>query len=115
MRIEGAAAPSGNYLQANGIDIYYETYGSGEPLLLLLGGAGNLNMWDQHGPIFAQHVMVIATDSRAHGRTKNPLDTLSYRMLADDTAAFIRVLGLDRPWVCGYSDGGQIALEMAMN
>ena len=99
-------------MQANGINIYVEQSGSGEPLLLLHAGTLNLNSWENHIPIFAQHYTVIAPDSRGHGRTKNPLDTMSYRMLADDMAAFIRALGLDRPLICGYSDGGQIGLEM---
>jgi pimeloyl-ACP methyl ester carboxylesterase len=109
------SAQPGQYVQANGINVYYEEHGSGEPLLLIHGGTLNLNSWEKHVPTFAQHYTVIAPDSRGHGRTKNPLDTMSYRLLADDVAALIRTLGLDRPLVCGYSDGGQIALEMGMN
>src|SRR5262245_9420698 len=72
-------------------------------------------MWASHIPTFAQQFRVIALDSRGHGRTKNPADTLSYRLLADDVAAFIQALGLDKPAICGYSDGGQIALELGMH
>jgi pimeloyl-ACP methyl ester carboxylesterase len=105
----------GRYVRANGIDIYYEEYGSGEPLLLIHGGFVNHTMWEQHIPIFAQHFRVITPDSRGHGRTKSPIDTLSYRLFADDMAEFVQALGLRQPLVCGYSDGGQIILEMAMH
>ena len=75
----------------------------------------NHEQWQIHIPTLAQHFRVIAPDSRGHGRTKNPLDTMSYRLLADDMAALIQALGLQQPLVCGYSDGGQIELEMGMN
>ena len=107
-----SAAQPGKYAQANGIEIYYEETGSGQPLVLLHGGTVTLKSWEKQIPSFAHHFRVIALDSRGHGRTKNPLETMSYRLLADDVAAFIRALELDRPLVCGYSDGGQIALEM---
>lgn len=106
---------SGKRVQANDLNIYYETYGSGTPLLLLHGGTVNLSMWSPHIPALAKHFYVIALDSRGHGRTSNPSGTLSYRLLADDTAAFIRALGLERPFVYGYSDGGQIAFELGMH
>lgn len=109
------SAPIGQYVQANGLSIYYETYGNGIPLLLLHGGTLNLNSWSPQIVAFSQHFRVIALDSRGHGRTRNPSDTMTYRLLADDTVAFIHALSLDRPFICGYSDGGQIALEMGMH
>jgi pimeloyl-ACP methyl ester carboxylesterase len=115
MTTGGNSTRQGAYVQANGLDIYYEEYGSGEPLLLVHGGFNNNTMWDIHIPIFAQHFRVIAPDSRGHGRTKNPIKTLSYPMMAGDMAAFVQALGLQQPLVCGYSDGGQIALEMALH
>jgi pimeloyl-ACP methyl ester carboxylesterase len=115
MATDEIAAQTGQYVLANGINIYYEVHGDGSPLLLLHGGIVNLSMWTSHIPIFAEHFRVFALDSRGHGRTKNPVDTLSYRLLADDVAAFIHALGLDQPAICGYSDGGQIALEMGMH
>jgi pimeloyl-ACP methyl ester carboxylesterase len=114
MSADQTAAGPGRYIQANGIDIYYESYGSGAPLLLLHGGTGNLSMWSAHIPAFAQHFQVIAADSRGHGRTVNRADTLSYRLLAEDMRGLIEALELDKPAVCGYSDGGQVALEMAI-
>ena len=112
---ESPATATGHYVEANGLNIYYEEYGSGEPLLLIHGDTLNHNMWEQHIPEFAKHFRVIAPDSRGHGRTKNPGAALSYRLLADDMVALIQALGLVRPLLCGYSGGGQIALEMGMN
>jgi pimeloyl-ACP methyl ester carboxylesterase len=104
----------GHYVPANGLEIYYEEYGSGEPLILLHGGTVTSQMWQPHIPFFAQHFRVIAPDSRGHGRTPNPIGELSYRLMADDVAAFIQVMDLKKPLIFGYSDGGQIALEIGM-
>lgn len=102
------------HVRANGLDVYYEEYGSGEPLVLLHGGTVTSKMWEQHIPALAERFRVIAPDTRGHGSTDNPTGEFSYRLLADDTAEFIRSLELRRPIVCGYSDGGQTALELGM-
>ena len=104
----------GHYVSANGLRIYYEDHGQGEPLILVHGGTVSSQLWQAQIPTFAQHFRVLAPDSRGHGRTVNPSDTLSYRVLADDLAAFVHALGLPKPLVYGYSDGGQIALELGM-
>lgn len=114
MSTDITSAPSGQFVQANGLDIYYEEYGSGEPLLLIHGGTFTSQMWQRHIPAFAQHFRVVAPDSRGHGRTRNPTGEFSYRLLADDMAAFAKALELNQPLVCGYSDGGQVALEIGM-
>jgi pimeloyl-ACP methyl ester carboxylesterase len=106
--------PEGQTVAANGLDIYYEEYGRGEPLILLHGGTETSQSWRPHIPFFASHFRVIAPDSRGHGRTNNPAGELSYRLMADDVAAFIQALDLKKPLVFGYSDGGQIALEIGM-
>jgi pimeloyl-ACP methyl ester carboxylesterase len=109
------SAAQGKYVRANDLDIYYEEYGSGSPLVLLHGGTQDRTVWEEHIPILAQQYRVIAPDSRGHGKTRNPISTLSYRMMADDMAALIQVLGLAQLYVCGFSDGGQICLELGMN
>lgn len=105
---------SGKFVQANGINIHYEEFGEGAPLILLHGGSGTLDEWQPMIPSFVPHFRVYALDSRAHGKTDNPAGKLSYRTMADDVAAFIQALDIPRPLVCGYSDGGQIALELAL-
>jgi len=104
----------GKFSQANGLNIHYKDHGEGVPLILLHGGTSTLAEWDAHIPAFSSEFHVYALDSRGHGRTVNPSDKLSYRVMADDVAAFIQSMGLDRPLICGYSDGGQIALELAI-
>ena len=106
--------PKGRYAQVNGLNMYYEESGSGPPLILLHGGTVTSGMWEAHIPAFARHFRVIAPDSRGHGKTNNPAGALSYRLMADDVAALALALELDGPLICGYSDGGQIALEIAM-
>jgi len=105
----------GKYAQANGAKIYYEEYGAGEPLILIHGGTltGRAN-WEAYIPAFSSHFRLIILDSRGHGRTDNPSGELSYRQMADDMAAFCQALALEKPLICGYSDGGQIALELGM-
>ena len=107
-------APVGKYTEANGLRIYYEVYGEGEPLLLIHGGTATSQSWASHLPAFIEHFQVFTPDSRGHGRTDNPTGELDYHVMADDVAALVDVLGLQRPLVLGYSDGGQIALELGM-
>src|ERR687890_320865 len=107
-------APPGTHIEANGLRIYYEVHGEGEPLLLIHGGTATSQSWASHLPAFTEHFQVFAPDSRGHGRTDDPMGELSYRVMADDVTALIGALGLQRPLVLGYSDGGQIALELGM-
>lgn len=108
----------GRYVQANGADIYYVEAGQGEPLLLLHGGLVSTGpvwnaspvAWGAHLATFAQHFRVIAPDTRGHGRTVNPQrGPILHDQLVDDIEALITALGLERPMLCGFSDGGTAA------
>jgi pimeloyl-ACP methyl ester carboxylesterase len=114
---ENSEAQPGSYVRANGLDIYYEEHGQkqGQPLVLIHGGAISGASWQPYLAAFAEHYRVIMPDSRGHGKTFNPAGTLSYRLMADDVAAFAHELGLQKPLIYGYSDGGQIALEIGMH
>ena len=107
-------APTGMYIEANGLEVYYEHSGEGEPLLLVHGGTATSQSWASHLPAFTEHFEVFTPDSRGHGRTDNPRGELAYHVMADDLASLIDALGLQRPLVLGYSDGGQIALELGL-
>lgn len=107
-------ASENSTIEANGITIHYQVSGAGEALILLHGGTATLDSWAELLPAFAQHFKVYALDSRGHGKTDNPAGTLSYRQMGDDVAAFIAAMHLERPTVMGYSDGGQIALELGV-
>lgn len=101
-------------VQANGLNMYYQEIGTGEPLILLHGGTSTSDEWEAYSEFFAPHFRVLALDWRGHGRTDNPTGEFSYRLLTDDIAAFINALDLKKPLVVGYSDGGQIALDLGI-
>ena len=108
------SSDQGTFIQVNGLRLYYETYGAGTPVILLHGGLETCQMWAPVIPFFSAYYQVIAPDSRAHGRTDNPAGEFSFPLLAQDIALFIQALGLQKPLVVGYSNGGQTALHMAM-
>lgn len=102
----------GKYLNIFGHQIYYEEYGEGTPLLLLHGGTGSIGDYEQVIPELANNFRVIAVDSPGHGRSERS-DSLSYQLLADYISEFIDILELDRVYIVGWSDGGEVALLLA--
>lgn len=110
MRIDSTFG-SGRFVQANGLEIYYEEYGEGQPLVVVHGGTVTIRRYS----LFGEHYRVYAPNTRGHGRTVNPTGEFSYALLADDLAAFIQAIGLERPLIAGYSDGGNIALQLGMS
>ena len=104
----------GHYAAVNGINLYYEIHGSGQPLVLLHGGLGAIEMFGEVLPLLAQSRQVIAVDLQAHGRTANIDRPMSYEAMADDIRALISHLGLKQADVMGYSLGGGVALQIAI-
>src|SRR5256712_8185116 len=104
----------GHYLDVNGIKLYYETHGTGRPLILLHGGLGAIEMFGPNLPALAQGRQVIAVDLQGHGRTADIDRPLSVALMADDIAALIKHLGLASADVMGYSLGGGVALQTAI-
>src|SRR5256885_4098052 len=105
---------SGQYAEVNGLKLYYETHGAGRPLILLHGGLGSGEMFGPVLPALAERHQVIAPDLQGHGRTADIDRPIDIRFMADDIAALIDHLGLDRPDVVGYSLGGGVALQTAV-
>jgi pimeloyl-ACP methyl ester carboxylesterase len=101
---------TGQYAEVNGINLYYEVHGEGRPLILLHGGLGSGEMFGPIIPALAERHQVIAVDLQGHGRTADIDRPLDPRLMADDIAALIDHLGLDRPDLVGYSFGGWVAL-----
>ena len=107
----------GRYVHANGIDIHYIEAGQGEPLLLLDNAMVSTNpIWASLPFAYAsltatlaKHFRVIAPDTRGSGKSVHPGGPIPYTLLADDIAALIEALTLDRPLICGFSDGGETA------
>jgi pimeloyl-ACP methyl ester carboxylesterase len=103
----------GDYAAVNGLNLYFETHGAGRPLVLLHGGLGSGEMFGPVLPALAEHHQVVAPDLQGHGRTADIDRPLDLRLMADDVAALIDHLGLDRPDLVGYSLGGGVALQTA--
>lgn len=109
----GSNPAAGNYADVNGIRVYYEIYGEGEPLLLLHGNGGSIGNFLYQIPELSKHFKVIAVDSRAQGRTTDSDQEISYALMASDMSELIDKLGLGKVNIVGWSDGGNIGLELA--
>jgi pimeloyl-ACP methyl ester carboxylesterase len=105
---------AGKYYDVRGVKMYTEVYGTGKPLLLLHGNGGSIKAFSQTIPYFSKKYKVIAVDSRAHGKTIDPSDSLSFEQMADDFAALLEKMHIDSAYVIGWSDGGIDALVLAM-
>jgi pimeloyl-ACP methyl ester carboxylesterase len=110
----GNNAAAGKYYNVHGIRLYTEVYGNGKPLLLIHGNGGNISAFAHNIPYFAKKYKVIAVDSRAHGKSRDNRDSLSFEMMADDFAGLLDAMHIDSAYVIGWSDGGINALELAM-
>ena len=104
----------GSTVSVNGIDLFYEVEGSGEPLLLLHGGGGTHANWAYAGrDQFLRAYKLIAPDARGHGRSTNPQRIITHRQCALDMLALLDHLGIKRCRAVGISMGGNILLHMA--
>ena len=105
---------NGQYAEVNGINLYYETHGSGRPMILLHGGLMSGELFAPILPVLTERHQVIVPDLQGHGRTADIDRPIDVRLMADDIAALIDHLGLDRPDVVGYSLGGGVAFHTAV-
>lgn len=110
--------PRGGHLAINGLNLYHEVYGdldASTPPLLLIPGAfmatGSMTVWAE---AFAADRAVIVFDQQGHGRTPDTARAMSYEQFADDAAALLRALGVASADVMGYSQGGGVALQLAI-
>ena len=100
-------------IHVNHIDLYYEKTGQGPPLILLHGNGESCRIFRWAMAQFAASHTVYAIDSRGHGKSAR-VKALHYADMAEDVAAFIAALGLERPCLYGFSDGGIIGLLLAI-
>src|SRR5437016_11911469 len=110
----GKSEVTGKYADVNGIKLYCEIHGTGHPLVLLHGGLGATSMFGPNLPALAKGRQVIAADLQAHGRTADIDRPISPELMAEDIAALIKYLRLERPDVMGYSLGGGVAFFVAL-
>ena len=104
----------GRYYDVRGIKLYCEVYGQGEPLLMIHGNGGSMSAFSNNVPYFSKRYKVILVDSRAHGKSTDPKDSLSFEMMADDFSALLDAMHIKKTYVIGWSDGGINALLLAM-
>lgn len=109
----GSNEKVGKYLEVNDIKVYYEIYGEGEPLLLIHGGMGSIETFTLQIPEFSKYFKVIAVDSRAQGRSTDSEKEITYALMASDMAELISKLKLGSVNMVGWSDGGNVGLELA--
>jgi pimeloyl-ACP methyl ester carboxylesterase len=118
VEVMGTKPSRGGYLPINGLNLYHEVYGelgTSKPPLLLIPGAfmatESMKAW---ADAFARERAVIVFDQQGHGRTPDTLREMSYEQFADDAAGLLRALEVERADVMGYSQGGGVALQLAI-
>ena len=104
----------GEYAIVNGLKIYYEVHGDGEPLILLHGGVGASEMFEPMLPALSKTHKVIPVHLQAHGHTSDTNRPLRYESMADDLAGLLKHLNLEQADILGYSLGGGVALQTAI-
>jgi pimeloyl-ACP methyl ester carboxylesterase len=111
-----AQAPgAGNYASVNGLEMYYEVHGVGQPLVLLHGAFSAIGTsFGNVLPELAETRQVIAFEMQAHGRTADIDRPLSMEQMADDTVAALQRLGIENADFFGFSMGGGVALQVAI-
>lgn len=105
---------AGQQFKTRGFNMYYETYGSGAPLLIIHGNGGSIKDFSKQIPYFSKEYKVILADSRAQGKSVDAGDSLDYNLMADDLNALLNHLKLDSCFVIGWSDGGINGLLLAI-
>ena len=101
------------YIKVNGVELFYEKRGCGNPVVLLHGNGEDHTIFDVLIERLSQNYTVYAIDSRGHGKSGKVKD-LDYRSMMEDVAAFIRELGISNAMLYGFSDGGIIGLLLAI-
>jgi len=114
---QGAELPAisrSGHVEANGLRYYYEIRGEGEPLLLLHGGLGSIDMFRPILPALAAKRQVIGIDLQGHGRTRLGTRPIRLEAIGADLAVVLAALGYDKVDVLGYSFGGGAAFQLAV-
>jgi pimeloyl-ACP methyl ester carboxylesterase len=105
---------AGNYVILNGVRLYYETYGKGDPLVLIHGNGGNIEGMKYQIEYFSKYYKVIVMDCRGRGKSELGKDSLSYLQMTEDIVSLLDYLRVDSTYVIGRSDGGIIGLLLGI-
>ena len=108
------AQGAGNYVSVNGLELYYEIHGTGQPLVVLHGAYMTIETMGEIVPSLAETRQVIAAELQGHGHTADIDRPLSYEHMADDVYALLAEVGIDKADVFGFSLGGGVALQLAI-
>lgn len=100
-------------VKVNDINMYYESYGEGEPLILISGNGGESSQWKEHASVFSKEYRVITFDNRGAGRSDKPDIPYSIEMMANDVIGLMDTLEIEKAHVLGASMGGMIAQNIA--
>jgi pimeloyl-ACP methyl ester carboxylesterase len=111
----GSNPAAGKTFVHGGNTFYYETYGSGRPILLIHGNGDSIGVFKKQIGVFARRYKVLAMDSRGQGKSELGTDKLTYEQMTEDTNAFLEHLKVDHVDVLGWSDGGIIGLLLAIH
>lgn len=109
------AHPAGRYAEVRGIWMYYEIHGSGPPLVLLHGGAGNGMQFEKQIPDFSKYYTCIVPDLCGQGRSTGRPGPLTYHTMAEDVIALLDSLKIGRFDLMGWSDGGDAGIDIAIH
>lgn len=101
--------------KVNGINLYYEVHGQGEPLVMIMGFGGSSAGWIFQRRAFQKYFQVITFDNRGVGSSDKPCGPYSIRMMSEDTIGLMDHLGIEKAHILGVSMGGYIAQELAIN
>lgn len=107
-------SPQTGYAAVNGLNMYYEIHGTGEPLVVLHGAYMSIDLMGEVVSRLAETRQVIAVELQGHGRTADVDRPLRYEQMADDVAALMQAIGVEKADIFGYSMGGGTALQIAI-
>ena len=117
--VRGMTSSRSGHLPINGLELYYEVHGElgaaeAVPLLLIPGAFLSTDSMEQWVAVFVAERPAIVFDQQGHGRTADAPRPMSYEQFGDDAAALLQALGVERADVMGYSQGGGVALQLAL-
>lgn len=111
--IYGQNTKAGKFIYVNGINLYYEEYGKGIPLILLHGNGGEISDFSNYIPKLSENYRVIAIDSRTQGKSGDQDKELTYDLMASDINELMNKLEIDSAYIWGHSDGAILSLLLA--
>ena len=102
------------FMVANGLNMYYEQCGEGPDLVIINGLSSDHFGWEVMLPTLTEHFRILVFDNRGAGQTDTPDEVYSIEQMADDTAALMQGLSIEKAFIVGHSMGGQIAQQLAL-